>query len=273
MDQPTQKNFTSDYFHNSYFNKAILLVVVFLAIFLAVKSVGVVKGFKYIGSGVPVTNIITVAGEGEVFAIPDIATFTFSVVEERESVKEAQTVITRKANDMIAYLKREGVDEKDIKTLAYRVSPRYEYENFTKIGTFPVQNRKRVLVGFEVRQNIFVKVRDIQKAGSLLSGIGGRGVSNISSLQFTVDNEKGLKMEARRKAIKDAKNKAKLLAEDLGVTLVRTISFSESKDGYYTQYGPKESIMDGVRSFKDSPQIPVGRNKILSNISITYEIR
>ncbi len=272
MDQSTNKNFISGCFHNNYFNKAILLVAILLAIFLAVKSIGVVKGFKYIGGGVPATNIVTVTGEGEVFAIPNIAAFTFSVVEEGKTVKDAQTVATRKINDMIAYLEREGVGEKDIKTVVYSVNPRYEYGGGVGVETYSARKVvTRILIGFEVRQSIFVKVRDTQKAGELLSGIGGRGASNISGLQFTIDNEKVLKIEARRKAIEDAKNKAKQLSKDLGVGLVRIISFSESKDGYYPKYGLNRSFEN--ISTQTVPQIPEGENKIFSNVSITYEIR
>ena len=53
-----------------------------LAVFLFIAAVGEFKGLRYIGTGVPATNTITVSGEGEVFAVPDTATFSVTIQEE-----------------------------------------------------------------------------------------------------------------------------------------------------------------------------------------------
>ena len=45
---------------------------------------------------------------------------------ECEAGKNAQDAATKKGNDIIEYLKKEGVEEKDIKTTDYSVSPQYE---------------------------------------------------------------------------------------------------------------------------------------------------
>ena len=56
---------------------ALVLVLLLLAVFLAVKSVGEIKSYRFIGGGVPVSNTITVNGEGEVLARPDLATLRY----------------------------------------------------------------------------------------------------------------------------------------------------------------------------------------------------
>ncbi len=79
-------------------------------------------------------------------------------------------------------------------------------------------------------------------------------------------------MEARRKAISDAKTKARVLAKDLGVSLGRVASFSEG--GYYpapTMY--KATMMDVAQGEASVAEIPKGENTISSNVTITYEIR
>src|SRR3989338_9217117 len=98
-----------------------------LALFLLVLTVSTLKEWRYIGTGVPATNTITVSGEGEVFAVPDTATFSVTVQEEAKEVQDAQKVATGKANAIIAYLKGEGVEEKDIRTTDYSVYPQYHY--------------------------------------------------------------------------------------------------------------------------------------------------
>ena len=98
-----------------------------LALFLLVSTVREFKGLPLIGSGVSATNTISVSGKGEVLAVPDTATFSVTVRETAKQVKDAQDVATKKGNDIIAYLKAGGVEEKDIKTTDYNVNPQYEW--------------------------------------------------------------------------------------------------------------------------------------------------
>ena len=85
------------------------------------------KEYRYVGSGVTATNTITVSGDGEVFAVPDTASFSVTVQEEAKEVRDAQDVATKKSNDIIAYLKSQDINEKDIQTTDYSVYPQYDY--------------------------------------------------------------------------------------------------------------------------------------------------
>jgi len=245
-----------------------------LAVFLFIATIGELKGLRFIGSGVAATNTISVSGEGEVFAVPDIATFSVSVRETAKEVKDAQTAATKKGNDIIAYLKGEGIEEKDVKTTDYSVNPQYEWTQRVCPEGGYCPPGKQVLTGFQVSQTLSVKVRDTKKAGDLLSGVGSRGATEVSGLTFEIDDEDVLKAEARDMAIKQAKEKAEVLANSLGVSLVRVVGFYENEGPIYPMYGigGAERAMDiSVKSAP--PEIPVGENKIVSNVSVTYEVR
>lgn len=245
-----------------------------LALFLFAATLAEVKGLRFIGSGVAATNTISVSGEGEVFAVPDIATYSVTVRETAKQVKDAQDAASKKGNDIIAYLKEQGIDEKDIKTADYSVNPQYEYTQTECPAGGYCPPGKQILMGFEVRQTLTVKVRDTKKAGDLLSGVGSRGASEVSGLTFEIDDEDKLKAEARDKAIKQAQEKAEVLARSLGVSLVRVVGFFENEGPVYPIYGMggAERAMDA--SFKSAPpEIPAGENKIVSNVSVTYEIK
>ncbi|OGG76864.1 hypothetical protein A3B35_02110 [Candidatus Kaiserbacteria bacterium RIFCSPLOWO2_01_FULL_54_24] len=249
----------------------------FLALFLLVLTLSTLKEYRFIGSGVTATNTITVSGEGEVFAVPDTATFSVTIQEEAKQVKDAQKVATEKSNDIIAYLKKQGVEEKDIKTADYSVYPQYDYTNAACSGGYCPPGRQ-VLRGFQVSQTLTVKVRDTEKAGDLLSGVGELGASSVSGLSFELDtaDQSAKEAEARGKAIEDARTKAEALAGQLGVSLVRIVGFSENGN-YPVYYAKAEMSMTadgrGGAALPPSPQIPVGENKIVSNVSVTYEIR
>ena len=138
---------------------------------------------------------------------------------------------------------------------------------------------KQVLAGYEVNQTVTVKVRKTDTAGDVLTKVGDLGASNISGLDFIVDDIETIKAEAREKAVSDAKAKAKVLAKTLGVRLDTVVNFYENGDGGYPiMY--REAAMDSKVMMEGaavapqaSPVLPTGENKVVSNVTITYEIK
>jgi len=252
--------------------RPIMLVAITLSLFLLVQVVAGVKSFRFIG-GQNLNGTISVSGKGEVVAVPDVATFSFSVSEEAPVVADAQKRATDKTNGILDFLKKNGVEDKDIKTTSYNIYPRYEYtgDKYNQYGT-----GKRVLAAYVVSQSVEVKARKIDTAGTLLSGIGEYGASDVSGLTFSVDKYDDLVKEARAKAIAEARTNADKLADDLGVSLVRVISYYDQNPGpiYYAKSAMMESAYGmGGDAAAPAPQLPGGENKIVSNVSVTYEIR
>lgn len=245
-----------------------------LAFAALVYGVARLSEMRYIGTGVSATNTISVSGEGEIFAVPDIATFTVTIQEEAKTVNEAQTAATEKSNSVLATLRAEGVEDKDIKTVSYNVNPQYDYvrEVNCTSGYCP---GKQVLRGYQVSQALQVKVRDTKSAGTILSKVG-TGVSDVSGLSFTIDDDDAIQEQARAKAITDAQDKARKLASDLGVSLVRVVGFNEDNGRSYPMYA-KAVTLDSAAGMGGEmapvPELPTGENKITSNVTITYEIR
>lgn len=227
--------------------------------------------FRYAGSA-EFLPTITVSGEGEVVAVPDIATFTFSVREEGNVVADVQKEVTEKMNSILAMLDDAGVEEKDIKTVNYSVYPNYDY-----VECFRAPCPSPQLRGYEVSHTVQVKVRDTENVGDLLSLVGGANVNNVSGIQFSIDDEDALQAEARSKAIEDAETEARKLARDLGVSLKRVVNFNESNGGYYPAYSRAESMDSsmgmGGDMMVEKQSVPAGENTITSNVTITYEIR
>jgi uncharacterized protein YggE len=218
---------------------------------------------------------INIVGTGEVTAVPDIATFSFSVRAEGKDAAEAQGKSAESMNKVIGFLKDEGVDEKDIKTTGYNLMPKYTYTQAPcAMGSWcPPGEQKQD--GFEVYQTVTVKVRDTKKAGTLLSGVGERGATDMSSLGFTIDDEEKLKAEARELAIADAKEQAEALARQLGVRLGEmTGYYEESANNPYPYYGMGGDMMMSAKAeAAPVPEMPAGENTIMSRVNLTYTIK
>lgn len=262
-------------FEDQKIKKSIVITLGLLSLFLLAQTVGEVKSYRYIGSYPSSPSQISVSGKGEVVGIPDIATFSFSVTEESLLVSEAQTEAAKKINAILAYLKKNGVSEKDITNSGYNIYPRYETDVRVMSPTIypPYPTGKQRLAAYVVTQTITVKVRQLKDAGKLLSGIGEQGATDISGLTFDFDKRDEIVKEARDKAIKEAREEAAKLAKSLGVELVRITSYSEG--GYYPMYG-KVMMAEAYGRGGDAavaPEIPVGEDKIISNVTITYEVK
>lgn len=249
--------------------KAGLVVFILLGIFLIAISLKTLKETSYVGDDIPPMTTISVSGQGEAVAIPDIATFTFTVVNEAATVNSAQTAVSEKVSEALTSLKESGISEKDIKTQSYNISPRYEYPNIQCI-TYPCPSGTRVLRGYEVSQSILVKIRDTEKAGDIIDSIGDMQISQVSGLNFAVDDMESVRAKAREEAIKEAKEKAQKLAKDLDVRLVKITGFYEREPSPY--YDGRTFGLGGAESAPAKAQIPVGEDEVTSQITIVYEI-
>ena len=262
-------------FEDSKIKKSIVITLALLSLFLFTKVIGEVKAFRFIGSYPQGQSVISVTGKGEVVGIPDVATFSFGVTEESLLVSEAQNEAGKSINAIIDYLKKNGVSEKDITTSGYNIYPRYETDVRTMSpALYPYPIGKQKLAAYVVTQTVTVKVRKLADAGKLLSGIGEQGATDISGLSFDFDKRDELAKEARDKAIKEARSEANKLAKSLGVDLVRIISYNDNGN-YYPMYA-KTMIAEAYGRGGDGavpPEIPVGEDKIISNVTITYEVK
>lgn len=247
--------------------------LILLALFLCVKTLDVLA-YGIGRSDMYPTNTIMVEGTGEATAIPDIATISYSVTEKGTTVGEAQTKATEKMNKALDFLKTAGVEEKDTKTTSYNVYPEYEYQQPCYSEYCPAYNGNPRIIGYQVSQSIEVKVRDTEKAGEILQGLGDTGVQNIYGPNFTVDDEDGARTEAREEAIAEAREKAKALAKNLGVSLGKVVSFYENSGGYpYYGEGYGGAMDAAMTKEAPAPNLPTGEQETSVTVTITYEIK
>lgn len=225
----------------------------------------------------PTPATISVSGEGEVLAVPDVGQFSFSVQATADDAAAAQEESGTKINTILAYLKDQGIEDKDIKTQNYNLYPKYRYEErICPVGNSYCPPGERVADGFEVTQTVSVKVRQTDTSGKIIAGVGERGATNISGLNFMIDDTDALKADARAEAIKDAQEKAQVLADQLGVRIVRMASFSED-GGNYRPYPYERTMslesMDSAEKAFGGADMPVGEESTTVHVTITYEVK
>lgn len=211
------------------------------------------------------TNTISFSGEGKVLAKPDVGVVDVSIVTDATTSKTAQDENSRKSKALTNFLKGQGVEEKDIKTIGYNIYPQYNYPQFSK----------PTITGYQVNQSVQIKIRDLEKVDSILDGVVTAGVNQVNNLQLTVDEPEKLMAEAREKAIESAKEKAGDLEDELDIDLGKIVNFSEGGNGYMPPiYYAKEMAADGRGGGSTLPSIPTaGENEIVVQVTLTYQIK
>jgi uncharacterized protein YggE len=209
----------------------------------------------------PYPRSLNGSGQGKVYLTPDVSYINIGVHSEADTVTAALDDNTGKAQSIKDAILQFGVEEKDIQTSAFNVSPQQKYgPNGEMLGTFYV-----------VDNTVIVTVRDLGQLGKILDAVTRNGANSINGISFDVlDKEAALK-EARTIAIDAAKQNAQDLAAAAGVQLGVVITMNVSEGGLvnpmydYKAYGGTAS--------QGSVPISAGQMVITVDASIQYEIK
>ena len=239
---------------------------------------GIGAGFWYVSAvskSLSPNRVFQASGEGKEVVVPDIAELSFGVLTEGgKNLAELQKQNSEKINKVIAFLKEKAVDEKDIKTQYYNISPRYQY--FSCPVSFAGETERPCppseIVGYSINQNISVKIRDLGKVGDIVSGVVEKGANNVSGPIFTIDDPEQLQNKARQEAISKAKEKAQAVAEAGGFKLGKLISLQEGVSlPMPLLYERAYALGKGVA--QEAPSIEPGSQEIRVNVTLVYEMR
>lgn len=222
-------------------------------------------------------STITVTGQGETFAVPDVATFNFTISQDAKTMADAQGKVSDIGNKLVATLKSKGIEAKDIKTEGFNAYPKYENKAVAISACTPTYcpgyNANPVIVGYTVSHTYSVKVRDLDKASDIAKTLTDSGASSISGPDFTIDDAQKVQNEARDKAIVDAKAQARVLARQLGVRLVEIVDFQVIGNGpVYPMYA-KATMSGAADAAVPAPAIEPGQTDVKVQVQITYRIR
>lgn len=266
------KDSIREFFDTAGLRGAMIGVLAILALFLLAQTISTAENFGRPAN--PATDTITVSGSGQATMAPDVAHVSFTVQNNAAVVGDAQAATTKQANNAIAFIKTQGIADKDVKTLSYDISPQYEYPNPCASNVpCPMYGGSPRISGYQVSETVQVTVRDLTAVGKLLDGLGKLSVQNLSGPDFSLDDSTAGYTAARADAIAKAKQQADLLAAQLHVSLGKIVNFSESSGGYVgpmMAYGGAETKDSGAPPV---PNVPVGQNTYNASVSITYEIR
>lgn len=208
---------------------------------------------------------ITLTGEGETTAPPDIAYIETGVVTDGKTAAEALAANSKAMADIFAGLKDAGIEDRDMQTSQFSVYPVYEQQPEPR--TTPETPK---IGGYRVHNQLTVTVRDLPKLGGILDQVVTLGSNQLNGIRFSIDEPDALVDEARKDAVKDALRKAKLYAGAAGVALGQIVSISENGVSMpQPMYMKSMSMREGAAS---DVSVAAGEQRLTASVTLVIRI-
>ena len=209
-------------------------------------------------------RLLSVSGEGVAHAAPDIALITLGVVSEAASARDALDENTQTMTGIIAALKDEDLEDRDLQTSGFSVEPIFSQPPRNYDHSTPFRPE---ILGYRVRNNVNVRIRDLERVGAILDLVVTLGANSITGPSCTVADPTPLEDEARRAAVADALRKAVLYAEAAGVALGPIQSISE---GYASAPQPMQAATMRLEAADSSVPIEGGELTFEVQVSVSW---
>lgn len=228
---------------------SVLVVVLAAAACGGTAGEGEPAGAQPVGGGGGQVEGVTVEGEGTARGAPDLARATVGVNVTRDTVEEAVAEANAAAEAVLAALGAEGVAPDDIQTSQVSIRPEQRY----------FEDRPPEVQGYTVTNMVEVTIRDIDRVGQVVAAVADAGgdATRVEQLVFEVDDDEGLRAEARTDAFADARRKAEQYADLADATLGGIVSIAEQQ----TQGGPMPFAVAEDEAAGASSSVPIARGQ------------
>lgn len=232
------------------------------------RALSVLMPFALIATALPAyAGTIAIEGRGEVRAAPDMATINSGVTTQGSTAREALDANSAAMSDLIAALRKAGIEARDIQTSGFSVNPNYVYSDARDELGYSLPPK---INGYQVSNSVTVVVRDLEDLGSILDSSVTVGANTVNGVSFSVADPSELLDEARKLAFANARDKAELYADAAEATLGDLEQISERQDFNAPQPYP----MYARAEMADGASVPVeaGEMNFAITVNVTWDL-
>ena len=252
-----------------------------LIIFVAFLVVQQVYSFSQTVKNQKPANTISVSADGKITAVPDLATVDLGVMTNAITATDAKNQNDTKVNQIITFVKQQGIAAADITTEQLNLYPQQSYGGGGVMvpGGVPTPIAPPKITGYTANQTVEIKVRGVDKDQSVLEkvldGAVNNGANEVNGVNFSFANPDSLQQQAEDQAIANAKVKAQALAKAAGLSLGKVVSVSETNSGFPSPmpYALANAMAPGGAQASVAPDIQPGSQDITESMSVTFEVK
>lgn len=242
----------------------IALAVILSAFFISRTGVSI-KSTGGVESNGRISNAITVSGDGQVFAKPDMVQLNVGFQETALTSKDALDKVNNKVDEALKVLKNNNIPDADITTNNISVYTEYDYSNSA-----------RRVIGQRASQSLSIKVKKIDskaaKAVKIIDELSTINNIQMNGISFDIEDKTDLFSKARELAFNKAEQKAQELAKLSKTRLTKPISISDST--FDVSPMPMTSNVAQFKSMAidsaNQTQIATGEMNVNANLSIVW---
>ena len=207
---------------------------------------------------------ICVTGKGEVYVPADKAFVSIGVQLAMQNVQEAQKNVNERVNTIRAKLLEAGIDGDDINTDNINI---YAYTEFDDAG-----NEKTL---YHVSSMLTVRVTDTDRTGKVIDIAFAAGANVLNGVTFTATETAEAEKEAMQMAVKNAREKAGILAEAAGLKITGVDKITE---GYSGSFDSGLNVFDRVAAKEEAAsygatEIHAAKILVSAEVTVNYDAK
>ncbi len=207
--------------------------------------------------------VIVVSGVGEIRIAPDEATVRIGVVRQAAAAQAVQDQANAAANEILTSITRTGVAASDIQTSRLSLMPVYAPRS-------PESSQAPRIVAYQSSNVVSVRVRDLNKMGSVIDAALKAGSNEIQGVSFGLRDDSSARRDALRQAVTEAQKKAETIAEAARQVLGPPIEIAENGVSIMPRSDMNEGVM--MRAAAAPTPISAGEIEVRANVTIRYRI-
>lgn len=206
-------------------------------------------------------QVVTVSGEARSEEANQIASFTAGVDAVKDKKEEAIKEVNTKVEELINKTKEFGVPSEDIKTNNISI-----YQNEEMYWDGGVQKTRKGQ--WRVSNSVEVTLKDLTKASAMTDLLSASGANNVWGPNFRMDDTSAIEKTLFDQAMKDAKEKAEIIAKASGRSLGKVITVNEG--GTIQSDSPMYSMKEGMGG---GAPIEPGSGTVSKSLTVTFELK
>ena len=208
-------------------------------------------------SGAAAAAEIVVAGQGTVTVPPTFARISLQIDARGRSAAEAGAENSRRVRVVLDTLRGRGVPDSLLVTARYVVQPTWRSD---RSGREPRPD------GYVAQNSIQLTVRALEQVGPLIDAALGAGATQVMGIAFHADREASLQLMALDSAVRQARERASVMARASGGTLGALRQLTTERDDPYPGIGGTLQLQSQVIA-TSTTAINAG------NLSVTVTVR
>lgn len=203
------------------------------------------------------TPSVDVTGEGIINIIPDQVSIKVRVENTGKNPQAVKQKNDAVISQVFETIKKFRIEDKDVQTDYIRLSKNYEYNTKT--------------YNYAANQAITIRLRDLRMYETLMNSLLESGINRIDGVNFMASNRKQLEVEARQRAVQNAKDKATQYASVLSQSIGKAIHISEFQQTAGPQPVYRAMSMDSEMASGQQTIAP-GELELKVRVSIKFEL-